>query len=146
MEVATGNFIEQPAGADVTKLETSMSFLQIKASMGLYKKIRQIRHKICQNTRETAQVRLEAIAGTDNPYSLLQVFGRGHVITKSLAMAYMMRCNPVDVLPQISLNCTEEIPVTWNNTSLFVDPISYVMKSAASPTRCDDSAPPRGGG
>jgi hypothetical protein len=35
MEVATGKFAEQPAGADVTKLEMSVSFQQIKASMGL---------------------------------------------------------------------------------------------------------------
>ncbi len=47
MEVATGRFREQPARMDLTKLETSMSFLQIKASMGLHKKIRQVRHKIC---------------------------------------------------------------------------------------------------
>jgi hypothetical protein len=65
MEVATGRFKEQPAGMDVTKLETSMSFLQIKASMGLHEKIWQVRHEICQNRRETAQVRLEAIAGAD---------------------------------------------------------------------------------
>jgi hypothetical protein len=101
----------------MTKLEMSKSFLQIKASMGLNEKIRQVQHEICQNRRETAQVRLEAIAWADNPYSLLQVFGRGHVITKSRDVSYMMRCNPVEVLPRVSSNCTEEIPVTWNNTS-----------------------------
>jgi hypothetical protein len=143
MEVATGRFKEQPAGTDVTKLETSMSFLQIKASMGLHEKIRQVRHEICQNRRETAQVRLEAIAGADNPYSLLQVFGRGHVITKSGAVTYVTRCNPVEVLPRVSSDYTEEIPVTWNGTSLYVDPISYVIQTAASPTRCNDIAPPR---
>jgi hypothetical protein len=42
----------------------------------------------------------------------------------------MIRCNPVEVLPRVSLTCTEEIPVTWNNTSLFVDPISYIIKPA----------------
>ncbi len=67
MEVATGKFSEQPAGADVTKLETSMSFLQIKASIGLQEKIQKVRHDICQNRRETAHVRLEAIAGADSP-------------------------------------------------------------------------------
>jgi hypothetical protein len=143
MEVATGRFKEQPAGTDVTKLETSMSFLQIKVSMGLHEKIRQVRHEICQNRRETAHVRLEAIAGADNPYSLLQVFGRGHVITKSGAVAYVTRCIPVEVLPRVSNNCTEKIPVTWNGTSLYVDPISYVIKSAASPTRCNDIPLPR---
>ncbi len=67
MEVAKGRFREQPARTDLTKLETSMSFLQIKASMGLHEKIWQVRHEICQNRSETAHVRLEAIAGVDNP-------------------------------------------------------------------------------
>jgi hypothetical protein len=51
-------------------------------------------------------------------------------------------CNPVEVMPRVSSNCTEEIPVTWNTTSLFVDLISYVIKSAASPTQYNDIAPP----
>jgi phosphoglucomutase len=46
MKVAMGKFMEQPAGTDVTKVETSMSFLQIKASIGLHKKIRQVHHEI----------------------------------------------------------------------------------------------------
>ncbi len=106
---------------------------------GLHEKIRQI----CQNRREIAQVRLVAIAGADNPYNLLQVFGRRHVITKSRAMAYVTRCNLVEALPRMSSNCTEEIPVTWNNTSLNVDPISFVIKAAASPIRCNNIGPPR---
>ncbi len=71
---------------------------------------------------------------SDNPYSLLQVFRHGHIITKSRAVAYVTWCNPMEVVPRVSPNCTEEIPVTWNNTSVFVDPISYIIKSAASPT------------
>jgi hypothetical protein len=37
----------------------------------------------------------------------------------------------------------EEIPVNWNGTSLYMDAISDVIKSAASPSRCNDIAPPR---
>ncbi len=40
-------------------------------------------------------------------------------------------------------NCTEEIPVMVNGTDAFVDPISYVIKSAGSPIHCNDVAPPR---
>ena len=90
-----------------------------------------------------AYVRLEAIAGASNPYSLIQVFGRGHTVATSGAVAYVTRCNPVEVMPRVSGNCTEEIPVTWGNSSVFVDPISLVIKTAASPTRCNDIAPPR---
>jgi hypothetical protein len=41
----------------------------------------------------------------------------------------------------IAVIANREIPVTWNTTSLFVDPISYVIKLAASPTKYNDIAP-----
>ncbi len=49
----------------------------------------------------------------------------------------------MEVLPRSHKNCTEEIPVTVNGMDTFVDPISYVIKSAGSPIHCNDVAPPR---
>ncbi len=49
----------------------------------------------------------------------------------------------MEVIPRSHGNCTEEIPVTVNGTDAFVDPISYVIKSAGSPIHCNDVAPPR---
>jgi hypothetical protein len=56
---------------------------------------------------------------------------------------YVTRCALVEVLPRSHKNCTEEIPVTINGTEAFVDPISYVIKSAGSPAHCNDIAPLR---
>jgi hypothetical protein len=72
-----------------------MSFQKIRASMSLQEKIPQVWYEMCQSRRETAFVLLEAIAGADNPYSLLQIFGRGHMIAKSGSVAYMTRRNTV---------------------------------------------------
>ncbi len=47
------------------------------------------------------------------------------------------------MVPRTHINCTEEILVTVNGTDAFVDPISYVIKSAGSPIHCNDVAPPR---
>ncbi len=55
----------------------------------------------------------------------------------------MTKCSPVEVVPRTHSNCTEEIPVAVNGTDAFVDPISYVIKSAGSPIHCNDVAPPR---
>ena len=58
---------------------------------------------------------------------------------------YVTHCNPVDVLPRIALNCTDEIPVTFNGTAVFVDPISMVIKAAGVITRsCRCFLPERG--
>jgi hypothetical protein len=81
---------------------------------------------------------LEAIAGADNPYSLIAIW------PSRLGVRCMLRVvPPFEVLPRSHKNCTEEIPVTVNGTEAFVDPISYVIKSAGSPIHCNDVAPPR---
>jgi hypothetical protein len=52
-----------------------MSFMQVRASMSMKEKLRQVRGAICENRRDIARTRLEAIAGADNPYSLISSFG-----------------------------------------------------------------------
>jgi hypothetical protein len=56
---------------------------------------------------------------------------------------YVTKCSPVEVVPSTHTNCTEEIPVIINGTEAFVDPISYVIKSAGASIHCNDVAPPR---
>ncbi len=92
-------------------------------------KLRQVRGAICVNRRQIAHTRLEAIAGADNPYSLITVFGRGHLAIKAGGAVYMTRCSPVEVVPRSHENCTKEILVTVNGTDAFVDPISYCTSS-----------------
>ncbi len=127
---------------DLTRLESGMSFLQVRASMSMKEKLRQVRSAICVNRREIAHTRLEAITGADNPYSLITIFCRRDLAIKAGGAVYVTRCGPVEVLPRSHKNCMEEIPVTINRTEAFVDPISYVIKSAGSPVHCNDIAPP----
>ncbi len=77
MEVAQGRFANKEGDGDLTSLESGMSFLQVRASMSMKEKLRQVRSAICVNRREIAHTILEAIAGADNPYSLITIFGRG---------------------------------------------------------------------
>ncbi len=106
-------------------------------------KLRQVRSAICMNRREIeiAHTRLEAIAGADNPYSLITIFRGGNLAINAGGAVYVTRSAPVEVLPRSHKNCTEEIPVTVNGTEAYVDPISYVIKSAGSSVHCNDVAP-----
>ncbi len=56
---------------------------------------------------------------------------------------YITWCTPVEVVPHSHKNSTEEIPMLSNGTEVFVDPISYVIKSAWSPVHYNDISPPR---
>jgi hypothetical protein len=140
--VATGKFNMVTTEEELTRLESELSFLQVKATMTLQEKIRQVKAEICENRRQITLVRLESIAGAENPYSLMQVFGRGHHVTKNGATVYVTKCQPLSVTPRTHANCTNEIPVEYNGTNTFVDPISFVIKSAAASVRCNDIAPP----
>ncbi|OBQ32942.1 MAG: hypothetical protein AN484_27560, partial [Aphanizomenon flos-aquae WA102] len=127
----------------IRRIESELSFVQVKASMSTRARMQQVKNEICANRRQIAYSRLEAVAGAENPYSLIQIFGRGHLIVKAGAAMYVTHCSPVDVLPRTGTNCTEEIPVRWNNTDLYVDPISFVIQSAGTISRCNDIAPSR---
>ncbi len=85
-------------------------------------KLRQVRGAICENRRDITRTRLEVIAGADNLYSLISIFGRGHLTFKAGGAVYVTKCSPVEVVPRIHSNCTEEIPITINGTDAFVPP------------------------
>jgi hypothetical protein len=61
------------------------------------------------------------------------------------ATVYVTRCQAREVSTRTHTNCTNEIPAWLNSTHVFVDPISFVIKAAAAPVRCNDIAPPHGG-
>jgi hypothetical protein len=95
--------------------------------MTMKEKLRQVKSAICVNRRETAHTRLEPVAGADNPHSLVVILGRGHLAIKAGGAGYAIMCAPVEVVPRLHRNCTEEIPALLNGTEIFVDPISYCM-------------------
>ncbi len=59
---------------------------------------------------------------TDNPYSLIMIFGRCHLTIKAGGAVYVTRCAPVEVIPRSHKNCTGEIPALSNGTEVFVNP------------------------
>jgi hypothetical protein len=69
-----------------------MSFLQVKSSMTMKEKLRQVRTAICVNRRGIALTHLEAVAGTEPPNSLIAIFGRGHLAIKAGGVVSITRC------------------------------------------------------
>jgi hypothetical protein len=129
MQVTSGKFSTSTGEAEVTRLESEVNFL------------RQVKAEICNNRQHIAQVRLESLAGAENPYSLMQVFRRGHQIMRNGAIVYVTKCKSVEVVPCQHTKCTNEIPITLSTSEVFVNPINLVIKTAAVPVRCNDIAP-----
>jgi hypothetical protein len=79
-------------------------------------------------------MRLERTAVAENPYSLMQEFGRGHQVTRNGAMVSLSRCQAVEVIPRTHTNCSNEIPAEYKGgTNALVDSISFVIQPAAAP-------------
>jgi hypothetical protein len=49
VEVARGKFRDKWSDINMTRLESGMSFIQVKASMTMREKLRQVRSTICIN-------------------------------------------------------------------------------------------------
>jgi hypothetical protein len=92
-------FKDKGSDIDMTRLESGMSILQVKSSMTMKEKLRQVRSAICVNRREIAHTGLEALAGADNLYSLIAIFGRVHLAIKAGGAIYVTRCTHVEVMP-----------------------------------------------
>jgi hypothetical protein len=67
IEVASGKLIMVTTEAEFTRLESELSFLQVRATMSLQETIHQVKAEICENRKQVAQTRLESIAGVENP-------------------------------------------------------------------------------
>jgi hypothetical protein len=84
----------------VTRVESGLLILQVKASMTMREKLCQIRSALCMNCRELV---LEAVAVADNSYSLI---GQGHQ-ARNGGLVYFTRCTPMEVIPLSHKNCIE---------------------------------------
>jgi hypothetical protein len=69
IEVASGKFNMVTTEAEFTRLESELSFLQVRSTMTLQETIRQVKAEICEDRKQIAHMRLESIARAENPYS-----------------------------------------------------------------------------
>ncbi len=123
-----GQVTDQGSDIDMMRLGSGMSFLQVKSSMTMMEKLRQVRSTICVNRREITHTLLEAVARADNSYKLIAIFGRGHLAIKAGGAVYTMQCGPVEVVPRFQRNCTEEIPallLNWDGNICGPHQLSY---------------------
>ncbi len=86
-------FVHPMSGIQVASGKFSTATGEAEVTMSLKERIRQVKAEICDNRRQIAHVRLESLAGAENPYSLMQVFGRGHQITRNGAPVYVTNAN-----------------------------------------------------
>ena len=144
MTLAKGKFDVAPANSETTRLEASLSFITVQNLYATNDVIRQIKAEICLNRKKLVETWLSTIASGEHPYTVEQLFGRGHLAIRSGAAVYISKCKDTEVIVRNNdlVNCTAEIPVMHNNKSVFVDPITFILQSYGTNQICNNVAPP----
>ncbi len=115
IEVVSRKFSMVTTEAELTRLESELNFSQVRSTMTIQEKIRQVKGEDC---KQIAHTRLERIAVAENPYSLMQEFGRGHQVTRNGAMVSLNRRQAVEVIPRTHTNCSNKIPAEYKGASM----------------------------
>jgi len=123
--------------------QSQIGFLHLKTNLDVHARFAAILGNLCKLERATLHLKLQAIAGANNPYSLLDLYGPGHVYYRAGAVVYINKCSAVDATLTDHRNCTTEIPVLINGTKRFADPLSWVLRDYPQELPCTNIMPIR---
>lgn len=128
-----------PRGVDH---HANTAYLHISATMGIYDRFELIQGELCKTDRKANFNKLQAIAD-GNPYALGDVYKHGHSVHVAGAVAYVLKCEPMNATVIGHPNCTEEVPVKVNGEIKFADPLSWILQDIATIIPCSDLMPVR---
>ena len=125
-------------------IQTTNSYQVINSELSQEARLLTLNKEICELDRKILSVQLQAVA-VGNDYSLRDVFGPGHRITREGAAAYVTRCKAVEVTKAPYANCTREIPVRvpGSDEIMFADAVSFILTPFGSTVPCSSIQPTR---
>ena len=124
-------------------LMSRMSYLHLKTNTNVEAQFGAIYEELCSSKRATIINRLRMLSHSNNQYVALDIFGEGHTVYSSGAVAHVTRCAPVEAKIRALPNCTRDIPVYYGEDKepAFVDPISMVVKARTHVLACNPIMP-----
>ena len=128
---------------DQINLETQLGYLHTTTNLATSERFALVQSDICLAARRTLFNKIQAISGAHNVYALLDIYGPGHMVYQAGAAAYVTKCPRVEVNRAEYGNCTHEIPVHFNNSTHFADPLTRILTDFPTIIPCSDVMPPR---
>ena len=124
-------------------IQTQMAFLHLGSNLRMHNRFEQVQQDLCEVDRRVLYTRLQAMSGSGNQHSLLDIFPRGHQIYISGGAAYVVQCEAREATKANHPNCTEQVPVMVNGTKKFADPFTWVLQDYPDVLPCSDLTPVR---
>jgi hypothetical protein len=122
-------------------LQTKLAFRHLGVAFETFDRFITLQQNICDVDRRAMTNKMHMIAGGNNQYALLEMFGPGHKVYVAGAAAYIASCHPREALSADYPNCTTEIPVRVNGTRRFADPFSWTLSETPTVVPCDHIIP-----
>lgn len=99
-------------------------------------------HRRCLLHREILKNRLLLAPLTPNSVASIVKTQLGVVAQVAGEVMYIMKCLPVAVEIRRSNKCYVELPVTFNNKSFFLSPVTRILQEHAEEVECNSIIPP----
>ena len=127
---------------DAIGLMSQLGYTALARTREVDQMITGIKEDLCRVERLALHNKLQA-AAAGNKYAFLDQFGEGIQLYIAGSVAYVIRCEEVEVQRTSYTNCTSEIPVVYDNHTWFADPITYILQRHPTPMPCSPSMPVR---
>ena len=140
-----GHEFQPQAWADLASanLQTQIGFLHLDTNQRMLDRFEAMADDLCEVDRRAWRTKLHILAGTDNPYALLENYGKGYTIQVAGAAAYVTRCQPREATRVDFHNCTLEVPVQLDGEIRFADPFTWIVKDFPTVVPCSSVMPVR---
>jgi hypothetical protein len=126
---------------DRIQVFSALGYSHLTTNLHISKRFRIVQRNICKLETKTIYNKLQALAGVHNKYALLDIYGKGHQVMVTGAVAYITKCVPVEVTKFTHDNCTIEIPVIYNDQEYYADPLTWTLTSIPTIIPCSDITP-----
>ena len=127
----------------MTDVLTQMAYQHLGTNLRMAHRFETVQTDLCKVERKLMQSKLQAVSGAHNPYALLDLFGRGHVVMAAGSAAYVTKCVPKEGLRRSFTNCTKEILVMVDDVLRFADPFTWTLRDIPTVVPCSPLMPVR---
>ena len=121
-------------------LKSQMSYAGMARTLSVNSRIEDVKDHLCYNERATLYNKLQA-AAAGNKYAFMDKVGVGKLLYRAGAVIYLSDCLEVDVTFEDYRNCTMEIPIRYQNKTMFVDPLTYTIQNYPTIIPCSKAMP-----
>ena len=122
-------------------IQTQLSYIHMSRALAVDERFLKMHSMICGLERNLLHTKLQMVASGSSPYALLDLLGKGFLLSRAGSSVYITECTPVLAKLTEFKNCTYEIPVQISNITAFADPLTFILQDYPTKVPCSRVTP-----